>query len=867
MGKHSEQMRLTTALSRISTMKQNEKLKLFISYSHEDNLSNIAYIEQFKKHIAPLKSIGLIEEWYDRSILASEDFQNEIDNNLEDADIICLFISANFLGSKSCIDEKKKALELRKKMEVPVISIILSHCGWLDDKDISKLLALPTDGRPVSSFDNRDEAWQDVYNELKKIIEKQIKIKQLEIKEDFEKFLHNTEMLTKAHSRKESVFLDDIYVYPELDKYDNLREYEERISSKELFENILEYQKVIIVGEDQSGKTTLCKKMFEELRIRNFIPVYVSDKNTYFSGKIENRISKSLREQYKGVDIDEIDKNRIIPIIDNFHHAKNKEKHINDLSKYPRRIIIVDDIFGLNIKDETLISSFTTFKIKEMKPSLRYELVRKWNCLTDIDVKDNYKDIDKNTGLIDSTLGKNIGKGIMPAYPFFILSTILAYETFAMSLDQEITSQGYCYQAFIYFYLRKQGVKNDEIDIYINFLTELASYNFKEKTDELTPDNFNSFMKSYLDKYNLPIKQEILLENLSEIFSKDSFGNFSFRYPYLYYFFVAKYLAEHIENENVFEEIKKIIKNLHLDENAYIAVFLTHHSKSINIFKEIEHNALSLFEKYKPATLTKDEIRFFDEKAHIIVKAVLPPANISAEKKRMEKLNIQDDLEQSQEDIDEEDSIEKELRRAIKTVEVMGCIIKNRAGSLEKVRLEDIFVEAMNVHLKILTSFFEIIKDESVQTEIVNFITERLNFIEEGEEKYKELHKDKKRKFAEKIFWNLNFFVVYGFIEKIVHSLGSDKLTEIITKVCDEVNTPASFLVKNGILMSYGKNLQIKDIAKNIKENEFSEIAKRATRLMIVNHCSLHEINYKDRQRIKTLIKIPANKLLPIGHE
>ena len=96
--------------------------------------------------------------------------------------------------------------------------------------------------------------------------------------------------------------------------------------------------------------------------------------------------------------------------------------------------------------------------------------------------------------------------------------------------------------------------------------------------------------------------------------------------------------------------------------------------------------------------MTKGEIRFFDEKAHIIVEAVLPPANISPEKKRMEKLNIQDDLEQSQEDIDEEDSIVKELRRAIKTVEVMGCIIKNRAGSLEKVRLEDIFVEAMKVH-------------------------------------------------------------------------------------------------------------------------------------------------------------------------
>jgi len=197
-------------------MEQNKKLKLFISYSHQDNLPNNPYIEQFKNHIAPLKNNGLIEEWYDRKILPSDDYQKEIDYNLEDTDIICLFISTNFLSSKSCMDEKKNAFELRKKNGVPVIPIILSPCGWKDDQDISKTLALPTDGMPVSDFQTKDAAWQDVYNELKKIIEKQRNIKQLEIKEEFKNFLHDTEMLTKAHPQKESVLLDDIFVCTEL---------------------------------------------------------------------------------------------------------------------------------------------------------------------------------------------------------------------------------------------------------------------------------------------------------------------------------------------------------------------------------------------------------------------------------------------------------------------------------------------------------------------------------------------------------------------------------------------------------------------------------------------------------------------------
>ncbi len=168
-------------------MEKSKKLKLFICYSHKDNSSDNPYVEQFKEHIAPLKD--LIEEWYDREILPGDDYQNQIDNNLEEADIICLFISSHFFYSDSCKKEKKKALELREQKGIPIISIILSDCGWLDDEDISKTLVLPTDGEPVSSFQNRDEAWYDVYIGLKKVIEEEIKIKQLKITEEFENFL------------------------------------------------------------------------------------------------------------------------------------------------------------------------------------------------------------------------------------------------------------------------------------------------------------------------------------------------------------------------------------------------------------------------------------------------------------------------------------------------------------------------------------------------------------------------------------------------------------------------------------------------------------------------------------------------------
>jgi len=854
---------------------QSSSLLLCICYSHLDE----GYIDEFRKHITPLKDNGLIKDWYDRKIIGGQDFQNEIDNNLENADIICLFMSANFLSSDACKKEIKNALELKKKKGIVVLPVILSPCGWLDVKEISSLLALPTDGGPVSGFADSTDAWNKVYNGLKDVIEKEIKIKRLKITEPFLFFLQDTNLLTRAHSRKDEVLLDDIFVYPELEKYDDLRECEKKESSEKLIENFCEYPRILIAGENQAGKTTLCKKIFVELRKKNFVPVYISDKANQYAGKIENKISKAYKEQYEIVSIDEIDKQRLVPILDDFHFAKNKGKHINDLSSYYHQIIIVDDIFSLNFKDESLIRSFSHFKIKEFVPSLRDKLINKWACLSDTNLNENemYQNLDHRTELVNTTLGKAIGNGIMPAYPFFILSIINTYETIAKPLNQEITSQGYCYQALIYMYLTKQGVKNDEIDTYINFLTEFAFFFYTKKKGEIAADEFNVFMSSYLNKYNLPIKQETLLSKLrqTQIIALDNCNNYFFCYQYLYYFFVAKHLAEHIKDNE--ETIDSIISNLHKDENAYIAIFISHHSRDAYVLKKITNNARCLFKQYNPATLSKEELGFFDEQVNVIVEAVLPRTTMTPEKERGDRLKLQDEAEQNNRgkkdkiaQEEKEDHLPKDLRRSVKTVEVMGSIIKNRAGSLGKSELESIFEEAMKVHLRILTSFFELIKDEGEQKKIVDYISDRIETVIENKaeerrqegRKEKEHSKEEIEKMSRCLFWNLNFFVIYGFIGKIINSLGSNKLTAIIEKVCDNDNTPASFLVKHGILMWYNKNIQIDNIANEIDKDDFSGIATKVMKFMIVNHCSMHSIGFKGKQKIENKFKIPSKRLL-----
>jgi hypothetical protein len=722
-----------------------------------------------------------------------------------------------------------------------------------------------------------DEKAKKEQNESNLIMEEFYKKNKID--DGFEKFLRSSDLLTKAHSRKEEVLLNDIFVFPELRKHEAGSEKEKIENLEVIINNFSKYSKIIIAGENQSGKTTICKKYFTELRKSQFVPIYIQDRVNNYLGSIESKIEKAFSEQYPefSENFKNINKKFIVPIIDDFHFAKHKEKLISELAVYPNQIIIVDDIFGLNLREEKIISSYSNFKIEEFIPSLRNNLIKNWISLNDRltgdkpDFNSTYQNIDKSTELVNAALGKIIGSGIMPSYPFFILSVISTYETIDKPLEQEITSQGYCYQALLYMYLRKQGVKNDEVDTYINFLSELSFYVYNQNKTEIDEVAFNDFIENtYLSKYNLPVSLETLISNLdrTNIFCKNSLNNYFFCYQYIYYFFVGKYLADNIDANKT--TVEKILNNLHNNDNAYISIFISHHSKSSFILEEIVKTASGLFSKYPVAKLSQEELAFFDEKADIIVKAVLPDKQeFSAEKVREQLLRKQDKEERKKlenaaktisKNIEKDDDFAKEMRRSFKTVEVMGMIIKNRSGSILKSKLESVFEEGMNVHLRIIGSFIDLIKDETRQSEIVDMIRNLLT--KAISDKGANPSADRLESMSKAIFWNTNFSVIYTYINKVIHSLGSDKLTQIIQTVCDRVDTPATFIIKHGIFMWYNKNLQIDNIADKIDTDGFSKTAKHIINHKVVNHCRLHSIGFKDLQKIESRLEISKTLLL-----
>lgn len=139
---------------------------LFFSYSHKDeDLRN-----QLEVHLAMLKREGLIDSWHDRKISAGDAFDKAIDTKLEEANVILLLVSSDFLASTYCYEkEMDRAMQRQKNGSARVIPIILRPCDW-KHAPFGHLLAAPTDGRPITRWPDRDEAFLDVVTHIRRAL-------------------------------------------------------------------------------------------------------------------------------------------------------------------------------------------------------------------------------------------------------------------------------------------------------------------------------------------------------------------------------------------------------------------------------------------------------------------------------------------------------------------------------------------------------------------------------------------------------------------------------------------------------------------------------------------------------------------------
>ncbi len=132
-------------------------IRIFCSYSHADE----RFRELLERHLSPFEQQGLIQCWYDGKLDAGEEWSPKIQEELDNARIILLLISASFLASKNCRREMDRAIGRRVSDGAIIVPVLLSRVAEIP-AELAMLEILPSKARPVAEWRSYNDAFAQV---------------------------------------------------------------------------------------------------------------------------------------------------------------------------------------------------------------------------------------------------------------------------------------------------------------------------------------------------------------------------------------------------------------------------------------------------------------------------------------------------------------------------------------------------------------------------------------------------------------------------------------------------------------------------------------------------------------------------------
>ena len=819
------------------------KIKMFISYSHKDE----KHKNDLEEHLTMLKRNKIIETWNDRMITPGSNWEDDIDEHLDNADIVLYLVSSSFLASNYCYcKEFESILTKYKEGKCLIIPIIVRTCNWTDSP-LGKIQSLPRDGNAITSWNDIDAGWTSVIDGIKIAIES-LKEKpptyiENNISLSFNNFLNET-CIPLYKEGSQIVSLQDIYIAPDLIELNTTVRTKKFDISK-----IYQDGKYIVYGDEKSGKSSLLKWIFKEINKlkREAIYIDMSDISSLKNkDEVLNKFYKSIYSKNINIDasilIDNFDKTNCL-------NKKSRMEFINYINLKFENIIISFDTDNSFLKEELeCFNDYIELKIKNFGFEKREEIIRKWYSIgVDESISDEelYKKVDEAKDKVNSILLKNI----LPARPMYILLILNLLESKG---NVEFTSYGHCYQQLIYQSFDNVNIKKLDFDKYINILKEL-SWELFLLNDKINEKNLHNFFDKYEKEY-LSVNREIILKKMREaqIISFNGY-EYSFKYQYIYYFFIGKKISESYSiDKSVQEKVDEIFNKIYKDDYATILVFINHHNRDPWLTDRITSILDSLFSDVEEATLDRDGLNFMKNFYENIPSMIIESKTDIQETRK--KRNIELDLieeENSRKSYSKEDEYDiplfKDIQALFKGIEIVGQIIRNRHSSIKRNELLNIVQSGISGGLRFLNYFIKV--SDVTKNRAVNYIHDILSkesIISDTELKRK----------VEYFYLSLIYKIIFIIMKKIADSIGSKEATEIYSLLSQEKNTVALKLINEEILLNFSKNFSPSRVESLKNTFNGNEIATLILREIILNYLEMFPVEYKEKQRVANIIGI-----------
>lgn len=831
-------------------------ISFFYSYCHKDSDDR----RELEVHLSMLVRNGIIEQWHDGQILAGQPWKNEILKSLEKAEIVVFLVTPNWLSSDACVEEWQKAIEFSKSQpNKQLIPIIAKTCGWTDFDSMSELQAIPYEGKPVSTWLDREEAWHDVYKRIK-VVAEELK-KNFQLNEVTKARLHNIEFCS---AKENDISIEEIFVFP------NLYAYPVNKNGLEIdIDNIDEFHsesRQFIVGDSQSGKTKLCSWLYIN-DINQAQPSLLVDFDEVGTGKDKRKILQEIFSSQQSGDFNcwfQCSSKRIY--FDNL----SKDSKCADLIQYADEyfdnisIFSSSDVYDSYYSDDERFAEFREVNIKPFCHSKQEELIKKWVSIKNATDEIDHTLVDK---LEDNVNAIVINNKVLPRYPFFILSILQTFESF-MPENLKISAYGHCYHALILARLIKSGINNEDsaIGAAFTFCSNLAYEIFKKGDNaKLSEFQFAEFYRDYSNEYLMKESVKNRLFDSSGLLSQSN-NLVEFTIAYTYYYFLGKYLAENYQANK--DAIHEMVDSSFAKHNSLILIFTIHHANDMDLIDEILTHTACVIDNVEPVTLSKEETAIFSSIVNkVIPEKVARTGEVSEERTidrnnrtKHEEISHQDDRDV--ESLAASNKMMHQVFQCNKNIEILSQILKNKTGSLKKVKLQEIVEIICDASLRLASII--VVNSSEIDT-LASYVFEQYKKSDEYDARESEsVHKEKIKSLltVRAMLWVLTS------IEKSVKAINKPELKEIIINLCDEKSTAAYHLIKYFYLLDstekFDANMksELEFMVQNYSKDKHL-FMNRIVSIRTQHYEKTHKISENYRQSIFSTLRISYKKAFP----
>lgn len=681
-----------------------------------------------------------------------------------------------------------------------------------------------------------------------------------------------------SHPDLDNLLLNDLFIYPNVRNLSSENSSVKRESSANIFSKYKESH-LVIIGEECCGKTSLLKKLYLDSLNNNTLPLLINGSSIKKPRKYNHtKINSDLSKQYCDLNLtklSELNCEKIV-FIDNFDlMGGDKKSHsifLNELDKYFDRIVVtVTDTYDFNesqMKGKRIFGdSYIKLALLKLGYRLRYELINKWNSIKP-DCEDSNKLLILSNDEASKKINRIIGQNYIPSTPFFLLTMLQSMDT-GNAPDMNTSSYGYYYQYLITSSLGAASVKKESLDEIFNYIKELSFYFFLRNSREESYDSLWDFNMTFCNEYGLKTDCQPRLDLLVRAkILHCSNGYYSFKYPYIYFFFIAMYLSESLGDNKSEDIIDGLIETLDKRRSMSILMFLTHHSKDKSVLERIVTHTEKLFNTIEPADLNINSM-FIDEIINELPLLEYEATDSQDFRKKVE--DKRDDRNEFADDPDDEELEEginnenqpvdsknkthydfiSELNLTFKSLDLLGQLTRNYYGSLKVDQKQRLLKEAINAPLRALESIFSTLRDDPEHA--LSMIETKLK---EKLDKNNSMSRIEYNQMAKKILFNLMTLITLNIISKVSTSIGSVKLLPVIESISNEKDTNAMSLIVLSTKLDLGNHGSIPELKILVKQLKSSGISTIVLRSMILNYLYMFELSDGEVKQLCSIAEI-----------